>query len=1034
MSGFFSRKECRPPIRRRFVHPTLERLESRSLLDAGQLQLVTHSGVGFDFNHDDNNDVVTHDRLTGNLFVDLTDADGRVSFGKDDTEQNAQYLGTHFIGQLKGQQWHLKGAGAWLSTDPVSNPRTDLLWENSDTGEVLIMRMDDIAIATPTPSNFLARTPQGATLLGVGDFDNNGYGDLLWKESDGDLALWLMSGSNREQTFTFSAATFGSYRFVAAGDLNGDHQADFLMEDDATRTLYGYTVTRAGVEWNYTFTVDPAVEIGSLADPVLDFQVGGVTYLNSGGISNILVRAQNNPAQANFVDWNVTAWGTTPAVTKREIYSWAPIRAAFRTSDAIASQGIPSAYLPNSDQLVAITRNNPNLTWRFINGQPYVLLTSWTNFNFTGRETAVPSGVYLWTSAGYELKDWYRTHDVAYEDLYQRTSQLDGLPADFNFAGQYKTHFTEFWVSPNSVKADEAMHASLWRPTPNPDYRNTSSSVEPAISIGDPSYPTWYNNWKQNSSYEPPDPAKGNWPGGYPWTRLGYTYDWGGDPYDNVGVSEFIIPEGTGYFLNDSIKNDVYWSRIYGSVAYVTAARPVRHYTDANGDIVTVSLTGPGTVELVLPRGGMGDAVAINTTATTAQSSLTIEVRQAGNGNGRTVVGNFKVGTLGDRASLGSLLATEVNLKAGGEIIVSGQIGSLHLGKVLPGDASTPAHYMLIGGSVTSRPPELRFGQVSDMQVTSFSPIGWLSATNWLETGNNKNSIKAPWIGTLKVAGNELNHTQGNFAGDITLTAGNAGAGVALNQFLVVGAITRGNVTVQDANGDGYPDGRINTITAARWDVGSLSGDRLAELSITGNRSYGMKGDFGANVTLAGHNPPNTLAALGLARIAGDLKQSIWRINSTVQQFIVSGTADHSKLYVSGTIQQLKLGATQSSDFLAGINLVRFGIGSRRHAEVPADFLYPAAYFRSIVIAGWAVPAGQASPRFMSDSSFSAPNFGTVSLLNAKNGDAHANDMYVLGSRRHISWVQYRDTVNPAKNWFWQPGQPWPGTSVLQVI
>ncbi len=32
-------------------------------------------------------------------------------------------------------------------------------------------------------------------------------------------------------------------------------------------------------------------------------------------------------------------------------------------------------------------------------------------------------------------------------------------------------------------------------------------------------------------------------PPGYPWTRLGYTYDWG-NPGSEVGLSEFVIQGG----------------------------------------------------------------------------------------------------------------------------------------------------------------------------------------------------------------------------------------------------------------------------------------------------------------------------------------------------------------------------------------------------------------------------------------------------------------------------------------------------------
>ena len=43
----------------------------------------------------------------------------------------------------------------------------------------------------------------------------------------------------------------------------------------------------------------------------------------------------------------------------------------------------------------------------------------------------------------------------------------------------------------------------------------------------------WFNRLKSESYGE----------NGYPWTRLGYTYDWG-NPKGEVGLSEFIIKSG----------------------------------------------------------------------------------------------------------------------------------------------------------------------------------------------------------------------------------------------------------------------------------------------------------------------------------------------------------------------------------------------------------------------------------------------------------------------------------------------------------
>ena len=44
---------------------------------------------------------------------------------------------------------------------------------------------------------------------------------------------------------------------------------------------------------------------------------------------------------------------------------------------------------------------------------------------------------------------------------------------------------------------------------------------------------------------------------GYPWTQLGYTYDWG-NPNGHVGASEFIIKKGSNVIVKEVIEADNY--------------------------------------------------------------------------------------------------------------------------------------------------------------------------------------------------------------------------------------------------------------------------------------------------------------------------------------------------------------------------------------------------------------------------------------------------------------------------------------------
>ncbi|MDP8248222.1 MAG: hypothetical protein P9M00_08805 [Candidatus Tritonobacter lacicola] len=125
----------------------------------------------------------------------------------------------------------------------------------------------------------------------------------------------------------------------------------------------------------------------------------------------------------------------------------------------------------------------------------------------------------VWVTVVPQVIDFVKRNRVEPENLVSRLEQLYGLPPDYG-----RTEFVEFWVYP----------ADLFRPSPDPEITDHESELafptSPYFTI-DGAYQNWFNNLK-SSIYLPPNP--------FPWTRLGYTYDWG-DPDDHVGLSEFIV-------------------------------------------------------------------------------------------------------------------------------------------------------------------------------------------------------------------------------------------------------------------------------------------------------------------------------------------------------------------------------------------------------------------------------------------------------------------------------------------------------------
>lgn len=166
------------------------------------------------------------------------------------------------------------------------------------------------------------------------------------------------------------------------------------------------------------------------------------------------------------------------------------------------------------NQLTPITESDSQLQWINDTGDKYVLVVTWTKYPDS---YPVGSNVSTWWGDTWvmvipELKDFVDTNDIPDEELTLRLEQLIGLP--YNDGNE---HFVEIWVRPDD----------LFRPSPDPDITDTQAQLDFNENVSK-EHIDWFNSLK-NTTYD-----------SYPWTRLGYTYDWG-DPDSDVGLSEYVI-------------------------------------------------------------------------------------------------------------------------------------------------------------------------------------------------------------------------------------------------------------------------------------------------------------------------------------------------------------------------------------------------------------------------------------------------------------------------------------------------------------
>ena len=172
-----------------------------------------------------------------------------------------------------------------------------------------------------------------------------------------------------------------------------------------------------------------------------------------------------------------------------------------------------------SNQLLPITLDNPNLVWRNVKGKPQVLMVTWTSWNGYDDKVSqtMPLTQEVWVTTVPELQKFAAKLNLSRKSLTLRLEQYLGLPAHNG-----KTKFVQMWVNPKD----------LFRPCADPEINDTRCELSFPQQV-QPTHRYWVFK-KRFTSYGE---------NGYPWTRLGYTYDWGSLDTE-VGASEFVIKKG----------------------------------------------------------------------------------------------------------------------------------------------------------------------------------------------------------------------------------------------------------------------------------------------------------------------------------------------------------------------------------------------------------------------------------------------------------------------------------------------------------
>ncbi len=140
-----------------------------------------------------------------------------------------------------------------------------------------------------------------------------------------------------------------------------------------------------------------------------------------------------------------------------------------------------------------------------------------------------------------------------------RMEKALGLPPR---TGSYAV--AEFYVDPKY----------LFRPAANPDIHSpacglVANSASPYLQANtlqgiSPGYAAWFNHTYDTRGYD-----ASNLDNSWPWTRLGYTFDYENSPNSPIGLSEYVVP---------NCSDTAYWGDNLVIPIYVDATYPAEQY------------------------------------------------------------------------------------------------------------------------------------------------------------------------------------------------------------------------------------------------------------------------------------------------------------------------------------------------------------------------------------------------------------------------------------------------------------------------
>jgi hypothetical protein len=244
-----------------------------------------------------------------------------------------------------------------------SDGDSDILWQNTNGQAAVWLMNGTTAFSQPAVGGNPGSSWQ---VVGSGHFSGGDQADILWQNTNGQAAIWLMNGTTPFSEPVVGANPGPSWRTVGSGDFNGDGDSDILWQN---------TSGQAAI-WLMNGTT-PISQPAVGANPGPSWRIAGIGDFNGDGKSDILW--QNSNGQAAIWLMNGTTPFSQPLVGENPGPSWrisgvgdfngdGDADILWQNTNGQASIWLMNGTTPFREQLVG---GNPGPSWHSVGTGDY---------------------------------------------------------------------------------------------------------------------------------------------------------------------------------------------------------------------------------------------------------------------------------------------------------------------------------------------------------------------------------------------------------------------------------------------------------------------------------------------------------------------------------------------------------------------------------------------------------------------------------------------------------------------------------------